>query len=848
MSTETKKNTYKKKVTLKNKKKLKPYEGGGVGEEEASTIKVLCWNIFWRAMQGKNPHKDGQKYTQKDLFAEHCGIATSEFELNECAKNVKDLIDADTYDFVALQEASKWKNIYDKSENLKNKMGYVHYKLNKSNLVTFYDKTKYTLIAFNTGILSVKEDGDDRHNIRPYHILLLHDLSKNYYIFINLHAPHNITKDAIERQLSNAMEDFYAISDETEKASISEYFIDIISTAANIQNINTRFKAGRNTYNTIKPKTTQYEMKWDAQNYNIIVAGDFNDTEGKFWRRLQPFKYSNITILNTLEVKLDKKPPHTCCSTELVNPSYTNIGDYILVNKTLTVTKIDVPILKEPASDHLPIIIYIRPTSINSEHKEHVASHAVVSPAVASHAVASPEPANPEDCIPTTIHVFNVPGDGACLFSSLLHGLIRLKEQSVSSMDLKGAYNKDTDIPEYVRQNVQNFRMVLVDAIELLSIGNEQLIWSMRTSLSETPRIIRTYQLSPEQILEISDNNIIREMYLPDMRLNDSHGDETIITILRHITNINIVIFDNDKDAPTINIGGKCCYNGIWLHYNHVNHYKIIFPIHVNNSKYKDIVSPAPERLVVDRNKIRIIEHPNYEDIINMTREDEVIAQPPQAPTTVPTGAAAAAAQGAPLAKAPPAKAPQAKAPAPATALTPAPATALTPAPATALTPAPATALTSAPKKPPKKGKTPTKKPPTQAQAQAPETGSETGAASGSETGSEAGAETGAPTGAPTPTPEPGSETGAALAATLAATTLTPTPRPTGLAGRSQTRRTEQSHGEEPNGEEQKSETPHPIEPISGNTQYDESYSNNMFFIPLIGAVLALSLTFIITK
>ena len=115
MSTETKKNTYKKKVTLKNKKKLKPYEGGGEGEEEASTIKVLSWNIFWKAMHGKNPRIDGKKYTDtQDLFAEHCGIANSSSELNKCATKVKELIEEDNYDFVALQEASKWDIIHNK--------------------------------------------------------------------------------------------------------------------------------------------------------------------------------------------------------------------------------------------------------------------------------------------------------------------------------------------------------------------------------------------------------------------------------------------------------------------------------------------------------------------------------------------------------------------------------------------------------------------------------------------------------------------------------------------------------------------------------------------------------------
>ena len=63
------------------------------------------------------------------------------------------------------------------------------------------------------------------------------------------------------------------------------------------------------------------------------------------------------------------------------------------------------------------------------------------------------------------------------------------------------------------------------------------------------------------------------------------------------------------------------------------------------------------------------------------------------------------------------------------------------------------------------------------------------------------------------------------------------------LAGRSRIRRIEQPHGEEQN-----SETPQLIEPISGNTQHEEGSSGNMFFIPLIGVVLALSITFLIKK
>ena len=837
MSTETKKNTYKKKVTLKNKKKLKPYEGGGEGEE-ASIIKVLCWNIYWMAMEGYDRNEltpaeilQGVKQPgrlDERKFGRYCadGKKISNTELNICATRVKELIEVVNYDFVALQEASNWDIIHNKLKKTIT-MGYVHYKLNSNNLVTFYDKTKYTLIAFNTGILSVKEDVDDRHNIRPYHILLLHDLSKNYYIFINLHAPHNITKDAIERQLSNAMEDFYAISDETEKASISEEFNNIKSTAANIQNINTRFKAGRNTYNTIKPTTTQYEMKWDAQNYNIIVAGDFNDTGGKFWNGLQPFKYSSITILETLEVKLDKKPPPTCCSTNLENLEYNNIGDYILVNKTLKVLDIYTPHLTVPVSDHLPIIIYIRPTSINSEHKEHVASlekkgpsnnqlHEVASPALIEETEETEEQ-KLEGCIPSVIYKLYVPGDGACLFSSLLYGLIRLKEQNVLSMDLSGAYKEGVDIPHYVASNVLTFRNIIVDSLD--TFLNANIYELSEGQLIEMGRFL----YHDKDTIEVNKKSVreaIVKSYINTMRLHDTWGDQIIITEFRLWTNINVVIFTYNKKTKSSNISGNWCNDGIWLYYDGGSHYEVIFPIDVIN-EFKDVYKEKTRTLDYEFFKDKIFHIPEYNTIIAITTVEAQAPVPaiatPQAnaPTTAPV----------------PAKAP-------ATALIPA----LTPAPKklkklTKKPPAP-TAQAQA-KTPPKKPPAPTAQAQTQAQTQtqAPETGSETGAPTI--------APTGALTPTPTPTPEPGSETGAALAATLAATTLTPTPTPTptGLAGRSRTRRTEQIHGEEQN-----SETQHLIEPISGNTQYDESYSNNMFFIPLIGAVLALSLTFIITK
>jgi len=305
------------KKTFKNKNKLKQ-EGGN------NSIKVLSWNICWQAMKG-------EAKGSAPILGAVC--ARTEFnrktKLNVCSTNVSKLIDSliIDYDFIAIQEAAKWKEIYDQSKKLK-AMGYVHHRIgSSSDLVTFYNKNKYEAkaVVSYTIIHNAKRG-------RPYHIIYLqHRITLEFYIFINLHNAVGVTKDDLERQLSSRFHKFFEIT-KTEQEHAEQL------------------------KNRIQPR-------WSKTNYNVIVAGDFND-QGlmNYWQGLYPFKHTNIPILKDILVKCEPEPPKTCCrERENTNPPY--IGDYILVNSSLAIEKNNYIPKSEhlfPSSDHLPILIELK--------------------------------------------------------------------------------------------------------------------------------------------------------------------------------------------------------------------------------------------------------------------------------------------------------------------------------------------------------------------------------------------------------------------------------------------------------------------------------------------------------
>jgi hypothetical protein len=288
-------------------------------------INVLSWNISWEAMTGTSK-------PNMEPLVQRCGSILQN-NLNQCGQNVVNYIDTSPldYDFVAFQEASKWEDIYDNSIKLKTMDGYVHQKQGNSELVTFYDSKKYQLQVFKSGNININKSWSNR----PYHILYLTGKSDcQHYIFINLHNEHNLSKDNLEGKLSENMKDV--------KIPTS----DKIKNAEKI------------------PITISHPISW-LDNYNLIVAGDFNDHSfNNCWKLLTPFSQSSFSQLSKLTVKAPNQPPNTCCNVNRKSLPDRMYGDYILVNDSLKIIKEnyisshynpDSSIF--PTSDHIPIQI-----------------------------------------------------------------------------------------------------------------------------------------------------------------------------------------------------------------------------------------------------------------------------------------------------------------------------------------------------------------------------------------------------------------------------------------------------------------------------------------------------------
>ena len=303
------------------KKKLKQIGG-------SDSINVLTWNICWQAMEGESSGS-------APILGTICSTTETnpKTKLNMCTTNVINLIDKlrIDYDFVALQEPAKWKDIFDNSTKL-NTMGYVHHSVGStSELVTFYNKEKYLAL----GVIADTFDYNSKRG-RPYHIIFFKNkITGEFYIFINLHNAHNMPKNDLERQL-----------------------------ASNFNKFKNKFKIiEKDKQEHAEQLTATMEIDKN-NNYNVIVAGDFND-DGKmnYWQGFKPFKKTNIHILKNLEVKCNVEPPNTCCrQVNSVQPDKS--GDYILVNNTLTIEEPNyIPPISNnffPSSDHMPVLIKLK--------------------------------------------------------------------------------------------------------------------------------------------------------------------------------------------------------------------------------------------------------------------------------------------------------------------------------------------------------------------------------------------------------------------------------------------------------------------------------------------------------
>jgi len=263
-------------------------------------VKILTWNIYWMAMTNSTDNKS--------LLGNVC-------KNNKCKKNITNFIIEKcklNYKFITLQESSNYEYILKQME--KNNINNYSYfqSADIDSIITFYPK-RYELINSYKNVII-------RH--RPYHILLLKS-NKYFYIIINLHNGHGITKELLISRISEGLN--------------------------SILNINIPI-----TKNNIK----------------ILMMGDFNDNNRyDYWKGLLLFKYYKgpYLFLNNIIIK-SIKPINSCCSGvyKLRNTIYDDkmYGDYVLtygINiKKYYVSKTFEPNANiYPTSDHLPITISI---------------------------------------------------------------------------------------------------------------------------------------------------------------------------------------------------------------------------------------------------------------------------------------------------------------------------------------------------------------------------------------------------------------------------------------------------------------------------------------------------------
>lgn len=282
-------------------------------------MNILSYNICWECMT------NGVKgFGSAKELGNKCNIK------KDCLQNVVDLIDNNSvfsnkdYDFIALQESSNSKQIFQKSKKLNNKVYKPLYsKSGFEDILTIYNKSKYQLIQEINGEF---EQG------RPIQILsLINKTNNKNIIFINLHyAFKNKNKKIMKEKLS--------------------YYIDLL------ENI------------PINP--------------HVILAGDFN----YFWYKqitnknnifyFKPFYYSKNISLKNIKVFSHQKHK-TCCdgingTNKIKNNKYNGKSDFIFYNKEISKNNIllDNYKINKIASDHIPIYSILNELTKTNELKK----------------------------------------------------------------------------------------------------------------------------------------------------------------------------------------------------------------------------------------------------------------------------------------------------------------------------------------------------------------------------------------------------------------------------------------------------------------------------------------------
>ena len=331
-----------------------------------SVIKVLSWNICFGCMYS---NEKSIMDTTAFKLANTCREINDKKNENVCLINVANFIAKHTYDFICLQEATNWEQIYTICLTKNQNLAYLHHSVPigettfRANMVTFYDSSKFEIKYARVSNLAPKIDG------RPYQILFFTEyLTQKKIIIINVHCSHSpIYTNTLSENLNMC--------------------VDLTNTAIK-------------SYKNINQKQTIDVSEYIIQNcndFNVIMMGDFNDHRRYYWRGFKPFekvdnwlplksKLRNV-ILSVLSIERRNQiePPKTCCVGEkklrhTKNEDKENV-DYVLIDPTKMdfIIQNKIPDDSEfiynaelyPTSDHIPIISELKIIEVleNKEYK-----------------------------------------------------------------------------------------------------------------------------------------------------------------------------------------------------------------------------------------------------------------------------------------------------------------------------------------------------------------------------------------------------------------------------------------------------------------------------------------------
>lgn len=311
------------------------------------TLSVLSWNVCWGCMYGEDKSKFDT--TAKYLAYNKC-YNNGNPPIPSCFKNISNTIENilnnnNNLDFIGIQEAAKWEDLYNQTSQLQQSFGYINSfimkdKKTRVDIVLFYRANKYKILGIKVG--NIIDDGSDA---RPYqHVFFQNKENGKKFVVTNLHNGHGISKDNLERALSKNINHGKLITD------------DII----NVSDLD----------GTENDSLDSLLSNFDEHDYYIIM-GDFND-HGRYnyWEKLNPFRYTNISNLQGIIQKCNNEPPKTCCVPTMIDKKLrtsigqdTMYGDYILVSNNVRYSQdLFIPYQfnqdaqTNPTSDHLPIM------------------------------------------------------------------------------------------------------------------------------------------------------------------------------------------------------------------------------------------------------------------------------------------------------------------------------------------------------------------------------------------------------------------------------------------------------------------------------------------------------------